>query len=152
MADIICDIYQRIGLNGAISVQEGDGISRETQVEYVQGSSFDSGFLSPYFADDRQKVEYGTQSGNGTVYLALVDCTIETERELLGLLEFAKKTMRPLIIVAQDFSSEALTAMVMNKLKLGLKVIGIKAPMLGGTEILEDLQAYSGAKILGDRY
>lgn len=53
MANIICDIYQKIGLNGAISVQEGDGISRDTQVEYVQGLSFDSGFLSPYFADDR---------------------------------------------------------------------------------------------------
>ena len=66
----------------------------------MQGLSFDSGFLSPYFAEDRTKIEY-----SGSVYMALVDGTVETERDLIKLLEFCKKTMRPMIIVAQEFSS-----------------------------------------------
>lgn len=61
--------------------------------------------------------------------MALVDGTIETERDLIKLLEFCKKTMRPMIIVAQDFSSEALTALVVNRLQLNLPLVAIKTPI-----------------------
>ena len=61
--------------------------------------------------------------------MALVDGTIETERDLIKLLEFCKKTMRPMIIVAQDFSSEALTALVVNRLQLNLPLVAIKTPL-----------------------
>ena len=115
-------------MNGAISIQEGNGYSRESQLEFVKGLSFDSGFLSPYFADDREKISYGSELG--TVYIALVDGVIETELDLVNLLEFAKKTQRPLLVIAEDFSSQALTAMVVNRLQLGLKIVPIKTPML----------------------
>ena len=61
--------------------------------------------------------------------MALVDGTIETERDLIKLLEFCKKTMRPMIIVAQDFASEALTALVVNRLQLNLPLVAIKTPL-----------------------
>jgi len=61
--------------------------------------------------------------------MALVDGTVETERDLIKLLEFCKKTMRPMIIVAQDFSSEALTALVVNRLQLNLPLVAIKTPI-----------------------
>ena len=76
------------------------------------------------------KIHYGSQ--NGTVYVALVDGVVETERDLIKLLEFAKKTHRPLIIVAQDFSSEALTSLVVNKLKLNFWV-SIRAVLCVGS-------------------
>ena len=60
IANIITDIYEKVGLNGAISIQQGEGYTRESQVEYVQGLQFDAGFLSPYFADDRTKINYGS--------------------------------------------------------------------------------------------
>ena len=96
IADVITEIYNKVGLNGAISIYEGSGFSRDTKVEYVQGLSFDSGFLSPYFAQDRTKIVFD----DGSIYMALVDGTVETERDLIKLLEFCKKTMRPMIIVA----------------------------------------------------
>lgn len=68
------------------------------------------------------------------------------------MLEFAKKTMRPLVVIAHDFSSEALTSMVVNKLQLNLKVVAVKAPMLQCEDVIEDISAFSGATVLGDQY
>ena len=65
ISSIIREIYQTIGLRGAISIQDGDAISRETRVEYKMGMSFDSGFLSPYFAEDRKLVKYGSETATG---------------------------------------------------------------------------------------
>jgi len=62
--------------------------------------------------------------------VALVDGVVETEKDLINLLEFAKKTQKPLVIIAEDFSSEALTAMVVNRLQLNLKIVAIKTPLL----------------------
>ena len=84
------------------------------------------------------------------MYVALVAGPIQTEREIIKLLEFAKKTGRPVIVIAEEFESEALTAMVVNKLQLNLKIVAIKTPMLMSDGLLEDLQAFSGAKIVGD--
>jgi len=100
IADIIQDIYETVGLKGAISILDGDGYQRKSVVEYVEGLSIDSGFLSPYFSEDRQSISYGSETNSGNIYVAIVDGNVETERELLSLLEFAKKTMRPLLIFA----------------------------------------------------
>jgi len=93
--------------------------------------------LSPYFAHgfDNGIIKYE----NENVYVALVQGTIETEQELVKLLEFAKQTQRPILIVAEEYSSEALTCLVVNKLKLNLRIVAIKAPMLQGFEVIEDL-------------
>ena len=111
IANVIEDIYVKVGLKGAVSIHEGSGFTRDVTVEYVNGMSFDQGFLSPYFAQDREMIEF-----TGAGYICLVDGTIETEHDVVRMLEFAKKTGKPLIIVAQEFSSQALTAMVVNKL------------------------------------
>jgi len=111
IATAIRDIYTKVGLNGAISVEDGPGV-RETTVEHISGLKIESGFLSPYFADDREKIHFE----NENIYVALVSGPINTESELVKLLEFAKKTQRPLLIIAEEFSSQALTAMVINKL------------------------------------
>jgi len=130
IANILTDIYEKVGLTGAISITDGDGISLAPEVQFVEGVSFDSGFLSPYFSDDRSTINYDH------AYVALVDSEIQTEKELVNLLEFCKMTRKPLIIVAQDFSSEALTSMVVNKLQLGLQLVAIKAPMFQGSDLI----------------
>ena len=135
ITDVILDIYNKVGLRGAISIQDGSGFTRNTQVEYIGGLSIDSGFLSPYFAEDQKKIKYGNEgsdinTASSNIYVALVDGIVQHENELINLLEFAKKTMRPLLIFAHDFSSDALSCLVVNKLQLGLKVVAIKLPML----------------------
>lgn len=70
IANILTDIYTKVGLTGAISIQDGDGISFAPEVQFVEGISFDSGFLSPYFADDRSSINYDH------AYIALVDSEI----------------------------------------------------------------------------
>ena len=149
IADVIVQIYERVGMNGAVSILDGDGTHRETRVEFVQGLHIESGFLSPYFADDRQSIKF--EEGRA-VYVAVVDGTVETEQDVVKLLEFAKKTMAPLLIFAQEFSSDALSALVVNKLQLGLKVVAVKVPLFQSTELLEDIAAFTGSALLGDQH
>lgn len=149
IADVIVRIYERVGMNGAISILDGDGTHRETRVDFVQGLHVDSGFLSPYFADDRQSINF--EEGRA-VYVAVVDGNVETEADVVPLLEFAKKTMAPVLIFAHDFSTDALSSLVVNRLQLGLKIVAIKAPIFQSTELLEDISAFTGSVLLGDQH
>lgn len=116
IAKCILEIYQKVGLNGAISIQEGNGFSAETVVEFQSGLQIDSGYLSPYFAQGCESATIEFSGNSETVYIAAVCGQVDRAHELTKLLEFAKKTQRPLVIFATEFSSEALQALVMNKL------------------------------------
>lgn len=112
----------------------------------------DSGFLSPYFARDSEGGEVIEFEENGNVYVATILGTVETEKDIIKLLEFTKKVRRPLIIFAEDFSSEALTSLVVNKLQLGLKICAVKVPMLMASEVIEDIAVFSNSQLVGDAY
>ena len=146
IAECLVEIYEKVGLKGAVSIQDGDGVSRKTRVDFVSGLSIDQGFLSPYFADDRTLIN---EEGR-TIYVALVDGNVEREQDVVKMLEFAKKTYAPLLIFASEFASEALTTLVVNRLQLGLKVCAIKLPMFQSEDILEDLASFTGSEIVGD--
>lgn len=82
------------------------------------------------------------------VYVVVIDEIISSVRQILQFMEFAKKTHKPLVIVAEDFEAEPLTAMVINKLQNGLKIVAIKAPIVNGSAYLEDIAVFTGATIL----
>ena len=80
--------------------------------------------------------------------MVVIDEVISSVRQILMFLEFAKKTHKPMIIVAEDFETEALTTMVINKLQNGLKIVAVKAPILSGKDYLEDIAIFTGATLL----
>ena len=147
ITSIIVDIYSKIGLQGAISIEQGDGISRESTVEFIDGLKIESGFLSPYFADDRQSLVF-----EGNVYILLVNDTIRTEADVVNFLEFSKMTQRPVILMAKEFESEALSCLVVNRLQKQLKIVAVKAPFLDGEGIMEDISVFTGATLIGNEF
>ncbi|CDW87350.1 molecular chaperone [Stylonychia lemnae] len=145
LADLIAEIHQKIGFEGTISIQEGKG-HLKTVVQYIDGYSVDQGFLSPYFTDQQNKssqIDYE----NG-VYIVTIDQIITSASQIVPFLEFAKKTYKPVIIIAQDFEAEPLTTMVVNKLQNNLKICAVKAPMINGRDYLEDLSILTGSTML----
>lgn len=148
MGNLIAEAMEKVGREGTITVSDGKTIADE--LEIVEGMKFDRGFISPYFVTDpkAQKVEFEN---------ALVLCVekkVSTVQSLLPILEAVMKSQRQLLIIAEDVESEALATLVVNKLRLGIKVCAVKAPgfgdrrkaniediaiMTGGTMVSEDL-------------
>ena len=120
----------------------GDTYQAKPSIEFLEGYSFDSGYLSPYFAQGEEKdLIYGgadqirnrlgsdpnrLQTG---AYLFLTDSVVESQQDLLRVMEFGRKVRKPILVIAPDFKSEALTSMVVNHLKEVVKMVAIKTPI-----------------------
>jgi chaperonin GroEL len=142
----IADAMAKVGKEGVITVEEGQGLDNELEV--VDGMQFDRGFLSPYFINQQhsQSVEFEKP------LILLSDKRLSSIRELIPLLEAVAKSGRPLIVVAEDVESEALATLVVNNLRGVIKVAAVKSPGFGDRRkaMLEDLAMLTGGTVISD--
>ncbi|MBN2817104.1 MAG: chaperonin GroEL [Campylobacterales bacterium] len=125
IGDMIAEAMERVGQDGVITVEEAKGISDELDV--VEGMQFDRGYLSPYFITNTEKMVAEIENP----WILLVDSKVSSLKELLPVLEQVQKTSRPLLIIAEDVEGEALSTLVVNKLRGILNISAVKAPGFG---------------------
>jgi len=143
---LIADAMDKVGKDGVITVEEAKGIDDELEV--VEGMQFDRGYLSPYFVTNSEKMIAEIENP----LILLYDKKISNLKDILPLLEAANKQQRPLFIIAEDIEGEALTTLVVNKLRGTLNVIAVKAPGFGDRRksMLEDLAVLTGANLISE--
>jgi chaperonin GroEL len=141
---IIADAMDKVGKEGVITVEDGSGMQNELEV--VEGMQFDRGYLSPYFANQKDAMTAELENP----FILLYDKKISNIRELLPLLEKISKSGRSLLIVAEDVEGEALATLVVNTLRGILKVCAVKAPGFGDRRkaMLEDMAILTGGKVI----
>ena len=141
---LIADAMSKVGKDGVITVEEAKGT--ETHVEVVEGMQFDRGYISAYFITDPEKMEAQLDKP----YILITDKKISTMKELMGILEPVAQSGRSLLIIAEDVDGEALSALVVNKLRGTLKIAACKAPGFGDRrkEMLEDIAILTGATVI----
>jgi chaperonin GroEL len=142
----IADAMQKVGKEGVITVEEGQGLDNE--LELVDGMQFDRGYLSPYFINQQQSQTAEFEKP----LILLCDKKISSIREMLPLLEAVAKAGRPLIVVAEDVEGEALATLVVNNLRGILKVAAVKAPGFGDRRkaMLQDIATLTGGTVISD--
>ncbi|MGX7592176.1 chaperonin GroEL [Candidatus Karelsulcia muelleri] len=143
---LISIAFEKVGKEGVITVEEAKGI--ETNVDIVEGMQFDRGFQSPYFVTNMEKMI--TELDNP--YILLADKKISTMKEVIPVLEKISKTNKSLLIITDEVEGEALTTLVINKLRGTLKVVAVKAPGFGERKkaILEDIAILTGGTVLSE--
>ncbi|HTJ80112.1 MAG TPA: chaperonin GroEL [Polyangiaceae bacterium] len=146
MGELVGDAIERVGGDGVISVEEAKGT--ETAVEVVQGLAFDRGYLSPYFVTDPDRMECVLSDP----LILLYDKRISVMKELLPLLEEVAKSGRALLLVAEEIEGDALTTLVVNKLRGTISCAAIKAPGFGDRRkaILEDVAIVTGGQVISE--
>jgi chaperonin GroEL len=142
----IADAMAKVGKEGVITVEEGQGL--ENELEVVEGMQFDRGYLSPYFINNQQSQSAELEKP----LILLVDKKIANIRELLPLLETIAKGGRQLLIVAEDVEGEALATLVVNTIRGIVKVAAVKAPGFGDRRkaMLQDIAVLTGARVISD--
>ncbi|MBE6210840.1 MAG: chaperonin GroEL [Rikenellaceae bacterium] len=141
---LIAEAMAKVNNEGVITVEEAKGT--ETHVEVVEGMQFDRGYISAYFMTDTEKMEAQLENP----YILITDKKVSTMKELMGVLEPVAKSGRSLLIIAEDVDGEALSALVVNKLRGTLKIAACKAPGFGDRrkEMLEDIAVLTGATVI----
>ncbi len=140
----IADAMKIVKKDGVITVEEAKGM--ETNVEIVEGMQFDRGYISPYFITDTDKMEAVLENP----YILLHDKKISAMKDIMPVLEPAAQAGRPLMIIAEDIEGEALTTLVVNKLRGTIKVAAVKAPGFGDRRkaMLEDIAILTGGTVI----
>ncbi|MBQ5582681.1 MAG: chaperonin GroEL, partial [Bacteroidales bacterium] len=143
---LIADAMSKVGQDGVITVEEAKGT--DTEVKVVEGMQFDRGFISPYFMTNGDKME--TELTNPAILVT--DKKISTMKDLLPILEPIAREGRELLIIAEDVDGEALTTLVVNKLRGTLKIAAVKAPGFGDRrkEMLQDIAILTGATVISE--
>ena len=143
---LIADAMRKVSKNGVITIEEAK--SRDTTIGVVEGMQFDRGYLSAYFVTDTEKMECEMENP----YILIYDKKISNLKDMLPILEAAVQTGRPLLIIAEDVDSEALTTLVVNRLRSQLKICAVKAPGFGDRrkDLLEDIAILTGGIVVSD--
>lgn len=143
---LIAEAMRKVKKEGVITVEEAKGT--ETTVEVVEGMQFDRGYISPYFVTNSEKMEAQLENP----YILLYDKKISVLKEVLPILEQTVQTGRPLLIIAEDIESEALTTLVVNRLRGSLKVCAVKAPGFGDRRkaMLQDIATLTGGVVISE--
>ena len=143
---LIADAMRKVSKDGVITIEEAK--SRDTTIGVVEGMQFDRGYLSAYFVTDTEKME--CQMDNP--YILIYDKKITNLKDMLPILEAAVQTGRPLLIIAEDVESEALTTLVVNRLRSQLKICAVKAPGFGDRrkDMLEDIATLTGGIVISE--
>ncbi len=143
---LIADAMAKVKKEGVITVEEAKGT--DTTVDVVEGMQFDRGYLSPYFVTDTEKMEAVLEKP----YILIHDKKISSLKDILPILEAVVQGSRPLLIIAEDVDSEALTSLVVNRLRAGLKVCAVKAPGFGDRrkEMLQDIAILTGGVVISE--
>jgi len=141
---LIAEAMGKVKKEGVITVEEAKGT--DTYVDVVEGMQFDRGYISPYFVTDTEKMEADLENP----YILIHDKKISVLKDILPILEAALKSGRSLLIIAEDIDSEALTTLVVNRLRAGLKIAAVKAPGFGDRrkEMLEDIAILTGGTVI----
>jgi len=144
IGEIIADAMDKVGKDGVITVEEGKGL--ETNVDLVEGMQFDRGYLSPHFATDQSQQEVVLEDA----YVLIHEKKISTAKALVPILGKVSEEGKPILIIGEDVDGEALTTLVVNKLRGILKVAAVKAPGFGDRRkaMLEDLATLTGGTAL----
>ena len=146
IGDMLAEAMERVGKEGVITVQDGKTLANELDV--VEGMKFDRGYISPYFMTDNktQVVEFEKP------LILLVEKKVDNLQSIIPILENVVKSQRPLLIIAEDVESEPLAALVVNKLRGGLKVCAVKAPGFGDNRkaTLQDIAVLTGAQVISE--
>ncbi len=142
----IADAMEKVGANSPITVEEAKGL--EFEVEVVEGMNFDRGYLSPYFVTDTDKMNVVLDNP----FILLFDKKISTLQPMIKILEAIAQNGRSLLIIAEDVEGEALAALVVNKLRGGLKVCAVKAPGFGDRRkaMLEDIAILTNGQLISE--
>lgn len=146
IGNLIADAMQRVGRDGVITVEEGKGSS--TTLEFAEGMQFDKGYISPYFVTQAEDMKCVLED----CLILLFEKKISSLREFVPLLEKVARTGKPLLVVAEDVDSEALTALVVNKLRGVLKICAVKAPGFGDRRkaMLGDMAVLTGGTLISE--
>ena len=143
---LIADAMSKVGKDGVITVEEAKGT--DTEVKVVEGMQFDRGYISPYFMTNGDKME--AELSNPSILIT--DKKISTMKDLLPILEQIAREGRELLIIAEDVDGEALTTLVVNKLRGALKIAAVKAPGFGDRrkEMLQDIAILTGGVVISE--
>ena len=143
---LIADAMSKVKKDGVITVEEAKGT--ETEVKVVEGMQFDRGYISPYFMTNSDKMEASLDSP----YVLITDKKISTMKDLLPILEPIARDGKSLLIIAEDVDGEALTTLVVNRLRGTIKVAAVKAPGFGDRrkEMLQDIATLTGATLVSE--
>ncbi len=143
---LIADAMRKVSKDGVITIEEAKGT--DTHIEVVEGMQFDRGYISPYFITNTEKMEVEMEKP----YILIHDKKISNLKELLPILEPAVQSGRPLLIIAEDVDSDALTTLVVNRLRAQLKICAVKAPGFGDRrkEMLEDIAILTGGIVISE--
>jgi chaperonin GroEL len=146
IGEMIAEAMEKVGREGVITVEDGKGLANELEV--VEGTQFDRGFLSPYFINNAEKQSVVLED----VLILLHDKKIATIRELLPLLEHVAKVGKPLLVVAEEVEGEALATLVVNTLRGVIRSCAVKAPGFGDRRkaMLEDLAVLTGGQVVAE--
>jgi chaperonin GroEL len=146
IGDLIATAFGKVGKEGVITVEEAKGT--DTYVDVVEGMQFDRGYLSPYFVTNPEKMEVELERP----YILLYDKKVSSLKELLPILEPVAQSGKPLLIIAEDVDGEALSTLVVNKLRGALKIAAVKAPGFGDRRkaMLEDIAILTGGTVIAE--
>jgi chaperonin GroEL len=146
IGELIATAFAKVGKEGVITVEEAKGT--DTYVDVVEGMQFDRGYLSPYFVTNPEKMEVELESP----YILLYDKKVSSLKELLPVLEPVAQSGKPLLIIAEDVDGEALSTLVVNKLRGALKIAAVKAPGFGDRRkaMLEDIAILTGGTVISE--
>ncbi|GAB4009474.1 MAG: chaperonin GroEL [Bdellovibrio sp.] len=143
---ILAEAMDKVGKDGVITIEESK--TAETTLDVVEGMQFDRGYLSPYFVNNPERMEVAFDNP----YILITDKKLANMKELLPILEKTVQTSKPLLIIAEDVEGEALTTLVVNKLRGTLNVAAVKAPGFGDRrkEMLKDIAVLTGGTVISE--
>ena len=146
IGELIATAFGKVGKEGVITVEEAKGT--DTYVDVVEGMQFDRGYLSPYFVTNPEKMNVELENP----YILLYDKKVSSLKELLPVLEPVAQSGKPLLIIAEDVDGEALSTLVVNKLRGALKIAAVKAPGFGDRRkaMLEDIAILTGGTVISE--
>ena len=146
IGELIAEAMKKVNKDGVITVEEAKGT--DTHVDVVEGMQFDRGYISPYFVTNTEKMECEMERP----YILIFDKKISVLKDMLPVLEATAQSGRPLLIISEDVDSEALAALVVNRLRGSLKVCAVKAPGFGDRrkEMLEDIATLTGGIVISE--
>ena len=144
LGKLIADAFERVGKDGVISTEESS--TTQLSLEYTEGMQFDKGYISPYFVTDQERMEAVLEDA----FVLLVANKISNVQELLPVLEKVSQTGKPLVVIAEDVEGEALSTLVVNKIRGTFNSAAVKAPAFGDRRkaILQDIAILTGGQLI----
>ena len=146
VGEMIADAMEKVGENGVITIEEAK--TMKTEIDVVEGMQFENGYLSAYMCDDKEKMVANMENP----YILITDKKISTMQDILPVLENVMRAGREILIIAEDVEGEALTTLILNRLRGTIKVVAVKAPGFGDNRkaMLQDIATLTGGQVITD--